>query len=225
MFIRQYRKHAIVDRREQFVGWNVDDRESALPCVGRGIAPVFPDAGNTKWPAVPSGNRETLPARILLKKAVHRHDAASPAVGIAEPLILGDGFGAGMDRREIRTLLAEMRDQPPTQKPFHRLSRLGIPPVYELRFVRPSLLIHGRGAAGRNLKPKDSDFYLPSISRGSLCVGVCDMSFRPRDLADSMAGRGQPDGYVRETFSLPREQAPCQGKGLSEIVPEGRLYE
>lgn len=27
------------------------------------------------------------------------------------------------------------------------------------------------------------------------------------DLADRMAGRGQPDGYVRETFSLPRDQA------------------
>jgi hypothetical protein len=69
----------------------------------------------SQMPATPngsrSGNRVALPARILLKKAVHRHDAAALAVGVAKPLILGDGFGAGMDWREIRTLLAEMRDQ------------------------------------------------------------------------------------------------------------------
>ena len=35
------------------------------------------------------------------------------------------------------------------------------------------------------------------------------MAFRPRDLADRMAGRKTkaPDGFVRETFSLPREEA------------------
>jgi hypothetical protein len=40
-----------------------------------------------------------------------------------------------------------MRDQPPTQKTFHRLSGLGVPPVDKLRFVWPSLLIH-RGRSG-----------------------------------------------------------------------------
>jgi hypothetical protein len=34
------------------------------------------------------------------------------------------------------------------------------------------------------------------------------MASRPRDLADRMAGRRKPDdGYLRETFVLPREQA------------------
>lgn len=34
------------------------------------------------------------------------------------------------------------------------------------------------------------------------------MVFRPRDLASRMAARRQPDdGYLRETFSLPRDQA------------------
>jgi hypothetical protein len=34
------------------------------------------------------------------------------------------------------------------------------------------------------------------------------MASRPRDLADRMAGRRTkaPDGYVRETFSLPRKE-------------------
>ncbi len=34
------------------------------------------------------------------------------------------------------------------------------------------------------------------------------MAFRPRDLADRMAGRRKPDdGYLRETFTLPRDKA------------------
>lgn len=34
------------------------------------------------------------------------------------------------------------------------------------------------------------------------------MAFSPRDLAGRMAGRRKPDdGYVRETFTLPREKA------------------
>jgi hypothetical protein len=51
------------------------------------------------------------------------------------------------------------------------------------------------------------------------------MSFRPRDLADRMAGRGQPDGYLRETFSLPPGTGAGQGKGLPEVVSESRLHE
>jgi hypothetical protein len=35
-----------------------------------------------------------------------------------------------------------------------------------------------------------------------------------------MAGRGQPDGYVRETFSLPRGPGPRQGKGLLRSYPK-----
>ena len=34
------------------------------------------------------------------------------------------------------------------------------------------------------------------------------MAFRPRDLANRMAGRRKPDdGYLRETFTLPRDKA------------------
>jgi hypothetical protein len=125
-----------------------------------------------------------------------------------------------MNRREIRTLLAEMRDQPPTQKTFRRLSRLGIPPVDKLRFVWPSLLSHrGRSWRDRDLKAKGLGF-VPAdhILHWSLCVGVCDMSFRPRDLAGRMAG--QPDGYVRETFSLPREQARAKAKAFLRSYPK-----
>jgi hypothetical protein len=44
------------------------------------------------------------------------------------------------------------------------------------------------------------------------------MSFRPRDLAGRMAG--QPDGYVRETFSLPREQARAKAKAFLRSYPK-----
>ena len=46
------------------------------------------------------------------------------------------------------------------------------------------------------------------------------MSFRPRDLADRMAGRGNLDVYVRETFSLPREQARAKPKAFLRSYPK-----
>jgi hypothetical protein len=46
------------------------------------------------------------------------------------------------------------------------------------------------------------------------------MSFRPRDLADRTAGRAQPDGYIRETFSLPREQARAKAKVFLSSYPK-----
>jgi hypothetical protein len=46
------------------------------------------------------------------------------------------------------------------------------------------------------------------------------MSFRPRDLADRMAGRAQSDGYVRETFSLPREEACAKAKAFLRSYPK-----
>src|ERR1700730_19022815 len=88
----------------------------------------FPNAGDAEHLAVPTGNRIALPGRVLLKKAVHRHDATPLAVGVAEPLVLGDGFCARVDRREIRTFLATVWNKAPTQTPFDRPSRLGIPP-------------------------------------------------------------------------------------------------
>jgi hypothetical protein len=56
--------------------------------------------------------------------------------------------------------------------------------------------------------PKESGF-VPAdrIWRGT--VGVCEHVLSTKDLADHIAG-SQPDGYGRETFSLPREQAPAK---------------
>ena len=39
------------------------------------------------------------------------------------------------------------------------------------------------------------------------------MAFRPRDLADRMAGRRQlDDGFLRETFTLPRDKARTKAR-------------
>lgn len=47
------------------------------------------------------------------------------------------------------------------------------------------------------------------------------MAFSPRDLAGRMAGRRKPaDGYVRETFTLPREQARLTARDFLTRYPK-----
>ena len=43
----------------------------------------------------------------------------------------------------------------------------------------------------------------------------------PRDLADRMAGRRNPaDGYLRETFTLPREKARAKARDFLDRYPK-----
>ena len=47
------------------------------------------------------------------------------------------------------------------------------------------------------------------------------MTARPRDLADRMAKRRKPDdGYLRETFTLPREQARTRARDFLTRFPK-----
>jgi hypothetical protein len=47
------------------------------------------------------------------------------------------------------------------------------------------------------------------------------MAFRPRDLADRMAGRRKPDdGYRRETFTLPRDKARAKARDFLTRYPK-----
>ncbi len=47
------------------------------------------------------------------------------------------------------------------------------------------------------------------------------MAFRPRDLADRMACRRKaPDGYLRETFTLPREAARAKAQAFFTRYPK-----
>ena len=45
------------------------------------------------------------------------------------------------------------------------------------------------------------------------------MAFRPRDLADRMAGR-RNDGYLRETFTLPRDKARTRARDFLTRYPK-----
>jgi hypothetical protein len=47
------------------------------------------------------------------------------------------------------------------------------------------------------------------------------MASRPRDLADRMAARHKPDdGYLRETFSLPRGEARARARDFLTRYPK-----
>jgi hypothetical protein len=47
------------------------------------------------------------------------------------------------------------------------------------------------------------------------------MVLRPRDLADRMARRRQPDdGYLRETFTLPRDKARARARDFLSRYPK-----
>ena len=47
------------------------------------------------------------------------------------------------------------------------------------------------------------------------------MVFRPRDLASRMAGRRKlGDGYLRETFTLPRDQARARARDFLNRYPK-----
>ncbi len=47
------------------------------------------------------------------------------------------------------------------------------------------------------------------------------MASRPRDLADRMARRRQPDdGYLRETFTLPRDRARTKARDFLTHYPK-----
>jgi hypothetical protein len=47
------------------------------------------------------------------------------------------------------------------------------------------------------------------------------MVFRPRDLASRMAGRRKAgDGYLRETFTLPREEARARAREFLSRYPK-----
>jgi hypothetical protein len=47
------------------------------------------------------------------------------------------------------------------------------------------------------------------------------MAVRPRDLASRMAGRRKPDdGYLRETFTLPREAARSKARDFLNRYPK-----
>src|SRR4030095_1668165 len=71
---------------------------------------------------------------------------------------------------------------------------------------------HGRGGVIRRH---------PYILRLSSLVWSYDMVSRPRDLASRMAGRRKlGDGYLRETFTLPRDKARATARDFLSRYPK-----
>src|SRR4051812_24994274 len=60
----------------------------------------------------------------------------------------------------------------------------------------------------------------PYIKLRRHVFGVATMSRRPRDLADRMSRRRKPeDGFVRETFTLPRLAARAKARQFLDSYP------
>jgi hypothetical protein len=60
----------------------------------------------------------------------------------------------------------------------------------------------------------------PYINSVVMCFGVATMPQRPRDLADRMSRRRKPDdGFVRETFTLPRLAARARARAFLDCYP------
>ena len=72
----------------------------------------------------------------------------------------------------------------------------------------------GRGGAGTRFG-RGERYIEPVV----ICWS-CDMVLRPRDLADRMAGRRQDDGYLRETFTLPRDKARSKARDFLTRYPK-----
>jgi hypothetical protein len=67
----------------------------------------------------------------------------------------------------------------------------------------------------------DSDWLDRAIYSFRTFCWSCDMAFRPRELADRMAARRKPDdGYLRETFTLPREKARSKARDFLTRYPK-----
>ena len=45
------------------------------------------------------------------------------------------------------------------------------------------------------------------------------MAFKPRDLATRTSGRRKADGYLRETFALPRDEARAKARDFFKQYP------
>jgi hypothetical protein len=100
-------------------------------------------------------------------------------------------------------------------------------------FIDPGSAAHRRSRAKRDpesaaLRPGNAiELRLtdrvrrPYIEPVVICFGVFDMASRPRDLASRMAGRRKPDdGYLRETFTLPREAARTRARDFFRRYPK-----
>jgi hypothetical protein len=72
------------------------------------------------------------------------------------------------------------------------------------------------GQAARGLRIGCGERYIEPVVIG----WSCDMVLTPRDLADRMAGRRLDDGYLRETFTMPRDKARTKARDFLTRYPK-----
>jgi hypothetical protein len=85
-------------------------------------------------------------------------------------------------------------------------------------FMSGTRLNFRSGLSGRGTRIGSGKRYIEPVV---ICVWSCDMISRPRDLADRMASRRKPDdGYLRETFTLPRDKARTKARDFLTRYPK-----
>src|SRR5215475_10678321 len=121
-----------MDVSHQLIGIGGDDCKSPNPFARKRLLPVLPDAGDAEWRAVLHSDSVglfcLLPLdRLPLEEAVHRHNAAAPAVRISKRRQISHGLVFGVDRLSTTCwVLAPIRDQAPAQRVERYLAGLVI---------------------------------------------------------------------------------------------------
>ena len=108
--------------------------KEAYPLLPSGILPVLPNAAQSERIAILHSDG-IWPLRLALcrhplEKAVNRHDAAAPPIGISEGRQRAHCLALRIDRLATALrILTKMRDQAPAQRIERYLARLMVAPT------------------------------------------------------------------------------------------------
>jgi hypothetical protein len=133
-----------MDFGNESVGIGGDDRKGTNPFTRRRLLPIPPNARNPKRRAVFHGDGvgllRLLPFdRFPLEESVHRHDASTSAVGLAERRQIAHRLALGVDRLAAAFgIAAPVRDQSPAQRIKRHHTRLVVA-AYDQEFLGSEL--------------------------------------------------------------------------------------
>jgi hypothetical protein len=132
--------------RDKRIGICGDDCERAKPFSRFGIFPVLPNACDTKRRAILHGDGIRLLRSLSLdclpiEAAIHRHDAASLPISLAEAVQLRACFGLGIDRfASAGRVRAPIRDKAPPRRVERYFASVMIAPDDEQLLTGRSVL-------------------------------------------------------------------------------------
>src|SRR5215813_5310075 len=119
---RQNERHPVVNLGHELVGVGGDDGERPNPFARSRLFPVLPNPGKPERRAVLHGDRVGLLRllaldRLPFEEPVHRHDAATHSIGIAERGQIPHALALGVDRLAAALrITAPIRNQTPPQR-------------------------------------------------------------------------------------------------------------